>query len=317
MKCKKAQVLIILLLILLIAALLVLAYFLYQMIPGTPQSMNVSFLHTPAVGNFSSDVKQFYPNMKFNHNRISYDIDSACSLDEIQRVQEAFKGLEDKVDSISFYEINGGADIDVSCSQQKEKVQKDFFIAGEGGAREIIQTDRFNVITNGTVLLYTSPVGFSDCSWPNVETHEILHVFGFMHSSNKNSIMYPYLEGCNQQIDASIIEQLKSLYSQDNLPDLGFDNVNAVKKGIYLDFNATVKNFGDVDADSVILGVLDNGNKLQDFNLKNIPYGASIVYTVSNLKLDSRASSSVEMVIDPDNRIREIDESNNVAYLSF
>ena len=75
-----------------------------------------------------------------------------------------------------------------------------------------------------------------DCSYPNVELHELLHVLGFDHSENKKSIMYQLIESCDQILDQSIINQLKLLYAEENLPDLYFDKINVIKKGRYLPF---------------------------------------------------------------------------------
>ena len=66
-------------------------------------------------GNLSYEVEQFYPNMKFNHNSISYSIDSACSESKRERMVEAFSELGEEVGIISFYP-SVDADIEVSFS---------------------------------------------------------------------------------------------------------------------------------------------------------------------------------------------------------
>jgi len=315
---KRGQVLLIMALILLIVALAFLSFLLYQYLPGKPESLTA--IYEPAeieTGNLSYEVRQFYPNMKFNHNEITYKIGKTCSEEKRQRMLEAFQELEKKVGIISFSPSNE-PDIQVSCTERIEhSIDKDFFVAGEGGAKQIIKTGKYNVITEGIILLYGNPHNAKECDWPNVELHELLHVFGFDHSQDKNSIMYQYLESCNQKLDESIISDLRELYSRENLADMFFNNVYAVKKGPYLDFNVTVKNSGVIRADSVILTVLDEGEKVEDFELRDIPFGASVVFSVKNLKLKSRASDSIQLYIDYEDKINELDEDNNLAKLTF
>jgi len=318
MKNKRGQVLFIIVLIILLLALIGLVYVSYQYIPGKPESLDV-IIKQPKLetGNLSHEVKQFYPNMKFNHNSISYKIDSACSDQKKERMTSAFSELAGRVGVISFRPVNEEPDIEVSCSEKAEhSIEEDFFIAGEGGAKEIIQTGQYNVITNGIILLYDVFKGI-ECDWSIVELHELLHVFGFEHSEDERSIMNAYLESCDQKLDESIIRDLKELYSRENLADLHFEEVIAVKKGRYLDFNVTVKNSGVIDAKNIILSVFDDENRIEDFDLKAVPFGAKIIFQVTNLKLKSRSSKNIEIMIDPDKLVREIDEENNAAEMSF
>ena len=218
---KKGGVWLVILLLFLFAILGFLVYLLYQYIPGEPEELSAIF-ETPKLetGNLSYKVKQFYPTMKFNHNSISYEIDPSCGAEKRKRMKEAFGELSSKVGNIGFYE--GGDDIKVSCSEESEKLEKkanrEFFIAGEGGARQIIPTGRYNVIMEGIILLYGDEKEIK-CEWPNVELHELLHVFGFEHSQDEDSLMYPYLHSCSQKLDESIIQDLGELYSQENLAD--------------------------------------------------------------------------------------------------
>ncbi|MFA5174542.1 MAG: CARDB domain-containing protein [Candidatus Pacearchaeota archaeon] len=316
---EKAQVLLTVILVLVIILILLIgAYFFYLNIPGNPVNLKpVISGGELQVLNLSSEVKQFYPNMKFNHNEISYKIDASCTEEKKNNIIGAFDELSKKVGLIRFV-LSENPDIDVSCTEdEKNAIKENYFIAGEGGAKEIIQTERFNVITQGIILLYGNPHKAVKCDWPNVELHELIHVFGFDHSSDKNSLMYPYLTSCNQRLDQSIVDNLKELYSIPNLPDLYFDNVNAIKKGRYLDFNVTIKNSGDISAENVLLTLLDENEKVDSFNLKKIDFGAGVTFSVSNLKLINRNSGDIKLVIDYDNSISEIDESNNVAELNF
>jgi hypothetical protein len=316
---KKGQIFLIFVLILLVAILIFLLYTLYQYIPSEPQTYNAKIDSIKSVtGNLSSEVGQFYPNMKFNHNEISYNIEEGCSQDKKARMIEAFKIVSDNVNEIKFYPTSKNPDINITCTTKIEgSLGKDFFIAGEGGAEQIVQTNRYNIINQGMVLLYGNPYNSIECDWPNIELHELMHVFGFQHSQDEDSLMYPYLSSCNQKLDESIINSLKDLYSQENLPDLYFEEASGVKHGRYLDFNVTIKNSGTIDAQNVMLGVFDGQTKVDSFPLDNFNFGAGVTFSVSNVRLESRSSSVIKLTIDPDNKIEEIDKENNEVILVF
>lgn len=323
---EKAQVfLIIVFVVLALIFIGLLGYYIYLDIPGNPQELNISFgnqnfsLNNSADYNTGTEVKQFYPNMKFNHNMISYSIDLNCNQDKINQMIGAFDEISSKVGEISFYDntdSNKPSDIEVSCSPaNKVSVNEDYFIAGEGGAKEVVQTGKYNVITNGIILLYNDKNSIK-CSEPNVELHELMHVFGFGHSSSKNSLMYPLLDSCNQKLDDSIITELNRLYSEENLPDLYFDNITAIMKGRYLDFNLTIKNSGDVDAKNVSYSVLDEGDLVETRYVGDIKFGAGIAVWVENFKLIHRNPSQISFVIDMNNSIQESDKSNNIVVIN-
>ena len=319
-------ILLIFVLLLLIIATILTVSLLYLNIPGEPIELSATISDIPQLKNSSfSNVAQFYPNMKFNHNNITYKIDLNCLDDKKTRMINAFELLSSDVHWFSFSQEYGEieADIDISCSQDEKYnpdssgVGHEFFIAGEGGAKEIIQTGRYNVINKGIILLYENLHNSVQCSWPNTEVHELIHVFGYNHSLDENSLMYPYLEFCDQKLDDSIIEELNRIYSEENLPDLYFENISAVKKGRYLDFNLTIKNSGDVDANNVSYSLLDDSEIVETKELKDLKYGAGIIIGVSNLKLIKRDSKEIKIIIDYFNKTSEIDKENNVASFKF
>ena len=254
--------------------------------------------------------------MKFNHNKISYSFDDYCIDEEKNRMIKAFKEFSSKV-PVSFFEKQAG-DIEISCNEEnRPDIGEKYFVAGEGGAKKIIQTGRYNVINDGIIFIYEENKKSFECDYPGVELHELMHVFGFDHSSDKNSLMYPYLESCDQRLDQSIIDTLKKLYSTENLADLYFEDVNAVKKGRYLDFNLTVRNSGDIDANNANFSILDDGSLVESKSLGDVKYGAGIFIEIKNFKLIHRNPKEISFVIDYEKKIKEIDESNNVADVKF
>lgn len=309
-------------LVILICILLILSYILYLNLPGEPQTIyftvdgeNITLSRN---GNFT-EATQFYPNMKFNHNAISYMLDPTCTEDEIKGMINAFNVLSDNVSQLDFYSVSENGDIEVICSEDKPKVLKeDHFIAGEGGAKEIISTGKYNVINSGIILFYeNNKMRTLDCEYPNVELHELMHVFGFNHTDNPNSLMSPYLLSCDQVLDDSIIRDLKRLYSQKNLPDLHFRDIQAIKSGRYFNFNVSIRNSGVIGADSVNLTIFDNGELSESHLVGDLKYGAGIFLEIKNMKLRSRGSNNIDLIIDYENEIKELNETNNQISLVF
>lgn len=301
-----------------IIAILILSYYIYLNLPRDPQPLQVETdpKFQPAV---VSSVNQFYPNMKFNHNKLTYFIDPNCNEDRVQRMEQAFDEITKNVPLISFFKSEVDPDIEISCTNTNRlNLDKKHFVAGEGGAKEIIQTGNYNIITEGIILLYdNSKVRTTNCDYPNVEIHELLHVLGFDHSENKRSIMYPFIESCDQLLDKSIVTQLKTLYSQENLPDLYFDKLEVSKKGRYIDFDLTVKNSGSIKSGETIITILDGTNIIEQRSLGDIDFGAGITLTTTNMRLKRLNPDQINFIIDKENSIKELDEDNNVATITL
>lgn len=326
MKSKKSQsifgkILYIIVFIILIGLIIGMSYYLYLNIPRNPEKLDVIVEKTefenlePVI----SEVIQFYSNMKFNHNQISYKIEEGCESKKEEKMINAFSELSNKVEELSFFPTSTNPDIEISCTQDaKPGINEKHFVAGEGGAKEIIQTGRFNVITEGIILLYeNNKIKTIDCDYPNVELHELLHVFGFDHVNDKKSLMYPFIESCNQRLDLSLIEKLKQLYSQEDLPDLYFENVSVTKKGRYIDFELTIKNSGSVDSDNVILTILDDDTIIEKRDLEEFKFGSGLSLQTKNLKLAHLNPDQIKFIIDKENEIKEIDENNNIAVVNL
>jgi len=310
--------------------LLFLSYQLYLNIPRSPENLDITIHEAEETEELEtekkvisenteteSEVKQFYLNMKFNHNQISYKIEEDCETEKKQRMIQAFDELSSKVSKITFYSVLLNPDIEVICSQEnKLNIDEKHFIAGEGGAKEIIQTGQYYIITNGVVYLYEN-IKTIKCNYPNVELHELIHVFGFDHSDNENSLMFPYLESCDQKLDDSIINKLGELYSKENLPDLYFENISAIKKGRYLDFDLIIKNSGSIDSKNVTLTIFDNEKIIEHRDLGVFKFGSGISLHSTNLKLVHLNPKQIRFIIDKDDNVKELDENNNIANIKL
>lgn len=317
---KEAGVFIYLLIIgLIIIVCLFFYYFIYLNIPGEPKTASSIISELPKNSSVTEDAVQFFPNMKFNHNNISYSIESSCEENKAIRMRNAFNMINN-LTGIEFIEIGADnyADIDVLCSSDtKESFDSDFFVAGEGGAKEVIQTERYNLIIKGLILLYEDRKNSVKCEWPNVEIHELMHVFGFNHTSNENSLMYPLLKSCEQKLDESIILLIKNIYSEKNLADLYIENLSAVKRGRYIDLNISIKNSGTMDAKNSSFSILDDNSELiETRDLGDITPGSGVTFQIKNLRL-ARDLTSAKIMLDYYDNIDEIDEKNNKADMKF
>lgn len=297
--------------------LFIIVYFLYMNIPGEAENLEVRIAERDGSVEIG-EVKQFYSNMRFNHRTISYDIEDECSGEQVVRMIRAFDEIEKWVSALRFQEVEFGGDVEVICSEEKVNVGsgKKYFIAGEGGAKEIIESGESYVIVEGIIYLFDNKKSIK-CDYPNVEVHEILHVLGFDHSDDKRSIMYPFLTSCSQKLDEGLIDELNRIYALPNLPDLLFEDFNAVKRGRYLDFNLTMKNFGVVDADNIVLTILDNGDVIDIREIESIGFGAGITLRTQNLRLKRRNPESIKFIIDIDDEIEELNEGNNEAIIEL
>ena len=287
----------VILIIILLAVIVTAGYFIYDNLPGEIQNLNIVYNNTekPLDISTKSEVSQFEKNMRFNHNSLSYKFVSECPQDKIDKMLEAFSIIHQKTAIIFFYETVKTPDIEITCSSELLEKEKNIFIAGEGGPTKFTNDTIYPLIFQGTILLYKPLYETEDCDEPVVELHELLHVFGFEHLNNSNSIMYPYLS-CNQKLDKEFIEYLIELYSIEPKAELKFKEINVTKSGKYLNFNVIVENNGIINASSIILE-LSSQEKIQDFDFETIEVGSFKRLSVENLKLPSRSTNNITFTI--------------------
>ncbi len=255
-------------------------YFLWTNLPlpAEPVSFEEYKVNLKEIRNFSKF--QFYPNMRYRNEIISYSISESCDEAKKKDVERAFNFIAEKT-VLKFYNKARG-EIDVLCSNITPKPEeRGHFVAGEGGPSEIINTTNYAVILSGKVSLYRR---FRECVKPIIAIHEILHALGFDHNSNSNSIMYPVAE-CGQEFDNYIIDEINRLYSVDSAQDLVIEKISAKKSGSYLNFEITVGNFGLKDSDSSSLLVSTNGEEIREFELNKTEIGTRKILQVENLKI--------------------------------
>ena len=256
-----------------------------------------------------STSQQFYENMRFSDKLITYNFNSECSGEKIVNANDAFHILEERT-ILEFERTNNNPQIIILCSDEApEASEEGYFVAGEGGPTEVINTTLYGAILAGKVSLFRE----EECESPIIALHEILHVLGFEHNNNPNSILYPELD-CDQQIDDYIINDLNNLYSLIGNSDLKINQVNANKEGRYLSFDIEIINRGLKDISSSELSVYSEGEFIEKFPLENIGIGFKKTLHVENLKIN-RFDEKILFILDKDNSVTEIFEDNNQAEL--
>jgi len=227
-----------------------------------------------------SVTSQFYPNMRYRDRRISYSIGPECNEKKKNDALMAMALLSEKT-SLKFYEASDKAELKILCSDlAPEPEQQDYFVAGEGGPTDIINTSLYYVILSGKISLFRS----EKCTEPRIALHEMLHALGFDHNQNSLSIMYP-VTSCNQEIDNFLIRDINRLYETESIPDLSIAEISANKSGRYLNFYIGVINRGLMEADNVVLSIYADNSKVKEFDLSDIGIGIKKSLNVQNLRM--------------------------------
>jgi hypothetical protein len=255
----------------------------------------------------SSSNFQFYPNMRYPSKEISYKIND-CPLQKQDDMERAFRILENET-LLNFFPVQSEEQISVTCDS-KTKFDGNLFIAGEGGPSNITQTEIFNVILKGEILLLRD----SKCSKPNVAIHELLHALGFDHSQNKNNIMYN-ISKCSQTIGQDTIDFINEIYLFPSFPDLAFENVSATKKGSYLDLNLTLRNNGLISSEKIKVIIFADGKNIEEINSEPLDVGFGRAIVLKNIFVLDRKINLLEIKIEYEPY--ELNKENNNIKLNL
>lgn len=250
---------------------------------------------------------QFYENMRFPYPNISYKIEE-CILAKQDEMKRAFDLLENST-ILSFYPVYENEELTITCDSHS-KLKEGMFIGGEGGPTNITRTDKFSVITKGSILLLKE----TQCKNPNIALHELLHTTGFNHSSNRNNIMFPVVK-CDQTIGEDIITLINELYSYPTYPDLSFENVSTAMEGRFLDLNMTIRNHGLIKSGVGNVKIYADDQEIKTLPLSEIEIGAGRMLVLSNVFITKINFDKFELIIEYDGE--ELDKQNNIFTLKI
>lgn len=255
----------------------------------------------------NSEVKQFYPNMRYPSSSISFSIESSCNAQKRQDMESALNIIQNKT-ILKFYEKINDAEIKFSCSDAVPAAKTArHFVAGEGGPVTIINTSKYSIILQGQVLLYR----IERCGEPVVTIHETLHALGFDHTSHESSILYP-VSNCNQQLEQEIVNTINQIYAVKPLPDITIESLNANRRGLFISFEIIIANEGLSEIGDAALILQSEGKKIKDISLESLEIGKKRIITVENLRLPW-GTKDIEFIIE--SKEIELNKENNRAML--
>jgi len=258
-----------------------------------------------STNNSSQGQMQFYSNLRFLSSNISYRIES-CPLDKRGEMEQAFSIIANRT-ILNFYSVDSNEQILVNC-QSTNKFEGELFIAGEGGPVNITSSGGYSIIYQGAILLIRD----SNCETPNIAIHELLHVLGFEHSSNKYNVMYP-VSRCGQEIGQDILDEINRLYAIPAYPDLAFENVSVFMHGRYLSSNFTVKNVGLKDSDKMKIEIYANNKTIESMDIDGLKVGMGMKITLQNIFVNQLNVKEVKFSIDYP--LKELEKNNNEIIL--
>ncbi len=178
----------------------------------------------------------------------------------------------------------------------------------------------FSVIKAAAIQLLTSKDGrpVTDHQALLLSLHEIGHAIGLDHSKSKQSIMYPELQDDVKGLSEKDIENILGLYKQDSLPELQIFNITGLKRIVdsgfvkhhLSDVSFSVVNDGLIDSGEFLFSI-DVGDNRVENNSTSLSPGQIFRIKYTNLS-SSVDFSKISIRVDPENQIKELDETNNL-----
>jgi hypothetical protein len=266
------------------------------------QQAQAAFVQNLSAG-LPSTAGQFYPNMRFTSPTVVYSFAQTCSSSKQQVVLDSFRILEHQTPLR--FTTQGTPSFFINCANLEiSGDQADHFVAGEGGPSKTINASTFYLIQVANVSLYRDEM----CDTPHIALHEVLHALGFDHTNNPQSIMYPVTD-CAQTLDPSIPLELSRLYAIPSFGDLVLTDANVSIANGYLNFVATVANYGLADIMNATLVV--EGDQKRTFTVGEIGIGKRKILSVDNIRTAAVEHVTFTLLTDQ----AELSVANNQAVL--
>lgn len=159
-----------------------------------------------------------FPNaqgLHWTHMPVTYSFadNFSCGRSEPNYIIKAFREIQNETNKIvRFEQVESNGDIAINC-------KKDFNMNKTAGTYQVgdalISNLEGNRIINGELNFYivSNTINAGSCSYADIEVHEILHTFGFDHTSEKNNIMNPVVSYCPTHLNEDILNKLLSTYN--------------------------------------------------------------------------------------------------------
>jgi hypothetical protein len=142
---------------------------------------------------------------------IAYTFESAnpCSAGKTSNLARAFKIMNDKTDGLVSFVRSPDAQLVIACHDSPAPLDTTAWTSLWFDGRGFIQ--------DATIDFYPLPPGTSECDYPSLEIHEILHALGLQDMSSGNNVMNLGTAGGDwsqcREMDADMVNCLKNIYS--------------------------------------------------------------------------------------------------------
>lgn len=173
---------------------------------GCPERGRPDWTNYPPAWNISSPVSMSNP--RWYTNRLTFSMEGNCSATQRDKMLESMSYLvKNTRTSLNFAEVTDGCpDIIIRCAGPSVVIDLEEGI-GEANVT-YVHEGYYSVITKAELQF---PADDNLCSRPVVQLHELLHAFGFKHSSEPTDIMYIRF-GCLQDIRSGMKSDLAQIY---------------------------------------------------------------------------------------------------------
>ncbi|MBI2452105.1 matrixin family metalloprotease [Candidatus Pacearchaeota archaeon] len=197
------------------------------------EELQTDFINKSDVyGDFSNNIEDEFSNINlphWTHAPITYKIinEKECGTYESRMIQKAFNEIENSTKGIiKFEKIDYSPDIEIRCSFIEDCYEKKIDMGNVGsdsytkeitekicgydaGYAQITEFQNNRILKAEIELIGLAgfaethnigPSGFSvgRCGYPDLEIHEILHVFGYEHTEENRSIMSPIVDNSSR-----------------------------------------------------------------------------------------------------------------------